>query len=133
MQKYFIFILLNICFLYGDVDYYQEFNNTKVYLTRADKNKLKQLNLPSKAIRWYFNDEKILLGLKNRFFIDASTLNDFSKILKDYNLTKIRKFKKELYLVETKNDNVLSIIDNINRRYNHLIAHPNFYKKVMKR
>jgi len=133
MKKIAIFILSTCSILYSDIDYYQESNNTIVKLQKIDLSKLKLKKVPKKAVSWYKNEEGILLGLKNRFFLSVEDKRQLSQIKNDFNLTEIRKYKNNLYLVETKNKNILYLINDINKRYNRLIAHPNFYKKVIKR
>jgi hypothetical protein len=132
-MKFIVIFLLSLSFLHADIDYYQESNNTVIKLKNIDINSLDFKKIPIDVLSWYINDDGILLGLKNSFFLSLKDLKQFLQIKDDYNLTLIREYKSDLFLVKTDKKDLLSVIAEINNKDKKLIAHPNFYKKVMKR
>jgi len=133
LKKLIIFVFSGYFVLYADIDFYQESNNTVIKLQPVDISQYHLKRAPKQAVNWYKNDNGILLGLKKSFFLSAHNSRLLQEITKDFNLTLRRQYSNNLYLVETKNKEVLHTIDQINKKYNRLIAHPNFYKKVIKR
>ncbi len=133
LKKLIIFVFSGYFVLYADIDFYQESNNTVIKLQPVDISQYHLKRAPKQAVNWYKNDNGILLGLKKSFFLSAHDSRLLQEITKDFNLTLHRQYPNNLYLVETKNKEVLRTINRINKKYNRLIAHPNFYKKVTKR
>jgi len=131
MIKSLYILFLSTTILFSDIKYYQESNETITTLTEI----VLIQKSPPNAIRWYKNSKKTILGLKNNFFLSLNEPELKNIILNDFDLIVIKEYKKNIFLVQSKqNDpNLLTLINNINTKIGKLIAHPNFYKKVIKR
>ncbi len=134
MKKVVILLFLPY-FLFADIDYYQESNNTIVALYAIDKSASILKRVPKDAIRWYHDKEGALLGLKKLFYISTKETNKtIEHICDEYNLSIKSTYGQNIFKVDqNKTVNILTFIDYINQTEGRLIAHPDFYKKAKRR
>lgn len=117
--------------LFSDITFYQEENKTITTLYKIEST----IKEPIDVLRWYKNSKGTQLGLKNKFFLKISDSLERDKILHDFNLTVLKQYSKNLYLVKSNQhtSELLRTINEININLGKLVAHPNFYKKVRTR
>jgi hypothetical protein len=122
-------------FLFSDINYYQESNNTIVTLYPIEQNASILKKVPKDALGWYHDKEGVLLGLKRSFYISTKDINTTIENLCDkYNLSLKSTYGRRIFKVDqNKTDDILTVIDYINQTVGSLIAHPDFYKKAKRR
>lgn len=81
-----------------------------------------------------YKKNNITVGIINRIIIKLDNNQTLNKYLSDFNLTKIKKLGKNLFLVEVK-DNTLTIdtANQLTQMKGIKYAHPDFIKKRIKR
>jgi uncharacterized protein YbcV (DUF1398 family) len=130
MRIVYLFLLI-IFFLYADsnINYYLH-NKQKIYLKKIDSNSTKTQK--QTQVTFYKKENGELIGLKNQFFIKLKTDN-ISTLIKKYNLKLIKSYSSNLYLVETKNSDILKTVNTIHQDKNTTYAYPNFLRTVEQR
>lgn len=128
-MKFLLFVFLTNMVVGADINYYL-YNNQKVYLKKIDLNSTKKQKLTQ--ITFYKKESGEIVGLKNQFFLKLKK-DTISILIKKYHLKLIKTYSKNLYLVETKNSDVLRIINIIQNDTNITYAYPNFLRKIEQR
>ncbi len=81
-------------------------------------------------VKFFKNERGVLLGVTNKIIVKLNSDDYLDKILKDYNLTLLKKLGKNLYLLSTtKSDATLHIANELYKNQNIKYAHPDFIKK----
>lgn len=87
-----------------------------------------------KNLKYYKTQNGNELAVNNEILLKLENKENIDKYLKKYNLTLIKKYKNNLFLLKT-NDNldVFDIANNLHEESGVLYAHPNFIKKIKSR
>ncbi len=126
MKKSILIIVLIFSSFYAkDINYYIQ-NGKKVYLYKVS-NKTRSLQNDT---TWYQKDSGDIIGVKKSFFLKIDTDTKIDNLLKEYNLTVIKRLSKELFLLKSNTKDTLSLLHDINSLDLNIYAYPNISKQV---
>ncbi len=122
ISKLSIVYLLFAQFSFSDNFYYKQ--NKKIKLIPESSSKV--LN----QIKYFKTENNVLLGITNKIILKLENDIVLDNYLKDFNLTKIKKLSKNIFLVEVKNNELtLEIANQLSQCKGIKYAHPDFIKK----
>ncbi len=126
MKKSILIIVLIFSSFYAkNINYYIQ-NGKKVYLYKVS-NETRSLQNDT---TWYQKDSGDIIGVKKSFFLKIDTDTKIDNLLKEYNLTVIKRLSKELFLLKSDTKDTLSLLHNINSLDLNIYAYPNISKQV---
>lgn len=83
---------------------------------------------------YYKTHNDIKLGVRDEIIIKIHKDSNIASILEKYDLTLIKSFSNNLYLIQVKNSNdTLDISNKLYLESSVVYAHPNFIKEIIKR
>ena len=113
-MKYFLFLFIS-CNILNAQNY--TFHNKIYYLEKVKEN-------------IYIDENNKKVKIKNNFFVKLKSNTDIKTLLQTYNIKLIKKYSNELYLLQSYNQNILELIEQINNDTHTIYAYPDFYKKI---
>jgi len=130
MKKSILFISFLLFANASDSFYYQNGKKIKLILLQPIQN-FSKIGF-NKKIHFY-KSKKIVVGVTNKIIIKLAQ-NNINKYLLDFNLTKVKKLDKNIYLVKVKDSSkTVDIANKLTKTKGVISAQPDFIKQMRKR
>lgn len=130
MKKSILFLTFLLFANASDNFYYQDGKKVKLIPLQSIQ-KFSKINT-KKTINFY-KSNKIVVGVTDKIIVKLKQDN-IEKYLLDFNLTKVKKLGKNLYLLKVSDsDKTVDIANKLTKAKGVIYAHPDFIKKMRKR
>jgi len=121
MKNFLIVSFITVAFASEKIFY--TYNKKNIFLDKIDSN-----------LSIYKTSNGILLSIDNKILIKFIHLNNFSKYMEDYNLTKSKKIDANLYQFQVSNKaKLFNIVNSLALKNDIKYAEPDFIKKSILR
>ncbi len=110
--------------------------NTNYYIQNGEKVYLHKISNDTRSLQndtaWYQKENGDIIGIKKTLFVMMHDNLDINELLKEYNLTIIKRYTDKLFLLKSYTNKTLSLTHKINSTKKYY-AYPNIAKKIQVR